>query len=238
MHEPSEVRLSDEILVLHPGILKVFVFDARIEACVILEEASRAGVGPFASDFDNSLRGGGFNPRVVLEDAANPTLGAPRLVGVAYSDAGIIFARIGERRVLAVCVDVSRFHEVLNVVSEALPRILGEWRVGPASVSQRKSAADAAEIARNYVAAVVKSVDVSVDQVTLEQSIRIWEVQGSYRTFPFARTRRFRLQLSEQNGAVLWFTSIRMPSLAPLLTGISIIFGTLLFLVWWLFLGR
>lgn len=104
-------------------------------------------------------------------------------------------------------------------------------------VASSKSAAEAAEIARNYVVALAKSPDVSIDGVTLSEAQELWEVQGSYRCMPFARSRRFQLQLRQGNGGITWFTSPPRPSLAPLVTGIGVIIGILIFMFWLFFLS-
>jgi hypothetical protein len=109
---------------------------------------------------------------------------------------------------------------------------------GPLSkpVAKTISAAEATEIARNYVSAVAKTPEVSIDEVTLQQHNRRWEIQGTYRPIPFARSRRFQLQLGSGDGEIVDFASLQRTSLAPLVTGIVVILGTLLFLVWVLFL--
>ena len=99
-----------------------------------------------------------------------------------------------------------------------------------------KSAADIAEIARSYVTAVAKTSDVSIDEVTLLESKGIWEIGGCHRSTPFTRSRRFQLQLNT-DGAVTLFVSQPGSSLAPFVAGISIIVGSLIFLIWVLYLA-
>ena len=105
-------------------------------------------------------------------------------------------------------------------------------------MTYEKSASEISSIAWKYVATLTKTPDVHIDELTLHQADGIWEVQGTYRTNPFVRSRRFELQLSSHNGAIIGFTSLQRPSLAPILTGMSIILGTLLFLVWVFFLNK
>jgi hypothetical protein len=235
---PSVARLSDAVLILHPSILRVFILEEIVDRLVIAEEAARASVEWFACDIDQSLASGSLNPAQILGSPTDLNLGAPRLVVVLYSDRAVIFARISAHRILAICTELSKFDEALQSVNRALPTLMGRSEIQYMPATNPKSAAEAAEIARNYVASVVKTPDVSVDQVTLNQSSRIWEIQGSYRSMPFARPRRFQLQLGSENGAIMEFVSTQRPSLAPLLTGITVILGTLFFLLWVLFLIR
>lgn len=241
MHQqPSAMKLTEEVLVLHPGILKVFMLEERADRFVVVEESARPGVGQLAYEVDQSLKSGALNPARILEAAAefNKNLGVPRLVGVLYGNGGVMFTYTSPYRLLAICAEASRFHEALWTVNGALPTLMGELEVGLMPVDYVKSAAEAAEIARNYVATAGKSPEVSVDEVTLNQARRMWEIRGSHRTFPFARSRRFQLQLGAQNGVVMGFVSTPKPSLAPLLTGIGVILGTLLFLALLISLNR
>ncbi len=231
-------RLSDEVLLLHPSITKAFVLEENAGRFVIVEEASRAGVGRFAWDIDQSLASGSLNPTLILDGSADLKLGVPKLVGVIYSNEAVMFTRISAHRILALCAEPYGFDEAMQNVNQALPTLMeASWaRLNP--VTNPKCAAEAAAIARNYVAAVIRTPDVSIDEVTLHQANRIWEIQGSYRSIPFARSRRFQLQLGSQDGAIIDFVSPQRPSLAPLLTGTTVILGTLFFLVWVLFLSR
>ena len=100
-------------------------------------------------------------------------------------------------------------------------------------------AAEATIIARNYVTTMARTPVVCIDEVTLHETDRTWEVRGSYRSNPFARSRSFQLQLGAENGLIMAFTpSPPGKPLAPLLTGIAVIVGALFFLAWIVFLNR
>ena len=235
---PPAPKLSDEILALHPSIAKAFILEASGDQFIIVEESTRADIGPFDYDIDLSLTSGSLNPALILDRSSDLNLGAPRLVGVLYGEEAVIFSRIGARKILAISAEPSSFDETMQSVNRILPSLIERWGTSLREDKASKSAAEAAEIARNYVAAVVKSPDVYIDEVTLDHTRRVWEIQGSYRSIPFARSRRFRLQLGCENGAIMGFFSPPRPSLVPLLTGISIILGALAFLVWLIFLTR
>jgi hypothetical protein len=222
----SVARLSDEVLVLHPSILKVFMLEERADRFVILEKATRFGVGQSAYEIDRALEGGSLNPGLILRDAGDFNLGPVKLVGVVYTNDALLFTPLGQR-ILAIYAEHSRVHEVLQRVNEALPNLMAQLGVGLMPSNLTKSAAEATAIARNYVMAMVRSPDVSVDHVSLNQASRIWEVGGAYRTFPFARSRRFKLQVDAKDGAVIGFSAIPKPSLAPVIVGIVVILGTL-----------
>lgn len=237
--QPSAAKLTDEVLDLYPSILKVFLLEARAGRLVVVEESVRPGFEVLPHDVDQALMSGTLDPLPIFDAAAqfNANLGVPKLVGILYRDTGLILAHITSFRLLAICVEVSGFHEVLQILDKALPNLMIDVQARLMPVNYVRSAAEATEIARNYVAAVGKSPEVSVDEVALNQEKRIWEIRGSHRTFPFARSRRFQLQIGTQNGVVMGFFSTPRPSLAPLLAGIIVILGTLLFLVWFLFLN-
>jgi hypothetical protein len=235
---PSVARLSDAVLKLHPSILRVFILEERTDRFVIAEEAARASGGWFARDIDQSLASGSLNALQILGGPADLILGVPKLVGVLYSNEAVIFTRVDANRILAICTEPSGFEEALQSVNRALPTLTERPELRHTPATTPKSAGEAAEIARNYVATLIKTPDVSIDEVTLNQTGRIWEIQGLYRSMPFARSRRFQLQLGSENGAIMGFVSPQRPSLAPLVTGITIILGTLFFLAWILFLIR
>jgi hypothetical protein len=130
-----------------------------------------------------------------------------------------------------------RVRQGIAYVNDALTSIAEAPLVVMMSGATPISAAVAAEIARNYVVAVTRTSDVSVDEVTLLQSNGVWAVSGCHRSTPFARSRRFQLQLNAEDGAVTFFVSAPGPSLAPLVAGISIIVSSLIFLIWLLYLA-
>jgi len=234
----SAPKLSDEVLALHPSIARAYILEANDDRFTILEESTRADIGPFDYDIDLSLTSGLLNAALILDRSSDLNLGVPKLVGVLYGDEAVMFSRIGNRKILAISAEPSDFDEAMQSVSRELPNLIERWGMSLNEIRVSKSAAEAAEIARNYVVAVVKSPDVYIDEVTLDQARRVWKIQGSYRSIPIARSRRFQLQLGSENGAVIGFFSPQRPSLAPLLTGMSIILGTLAFLVWLIFLTR
>ena len=230
-------RLIDEILLLHPSIIKVFILEERTDRFMVVEERARAGVGHFVNDIDRSLASGTLNP-ALLDNSVDLSLGPPRLVGVLYSKEGVLFSRISAQTVVAISTEPSDFDEVLQIVSRALPTLIGQSRSRSLPEANPISAAEATETARNYVAAVVKSPDISIDEATLHRDSQTWNIQGSFRSMPFARSRRFQLQLGSGNGAVVRFIVLQTTSIAPLLTGIGVIVGTLFFLIWVLSLIR
>jgi hypothetical protein len=228
----SAAWFCDEVLALHPSILKVMMLEEEADHFIIIDEAVRSGVDPLACDISQFLPGGHLSPALVLGKPDESELGVPKFLGVLYSNEAIIFARIRAHRALAVCAEPSGFEEALQKVNRALPTIINDLDARPARAVNIKSAAEVTEIARNYVANLARTPDVFIDEATLNQTNGTWKIQGSYRPNPFARTRRFQLQLGSENGAIIDFASPRRPSLAPLLTGIGIIIGTLLLVVW------
>jgi hypothetical protein len=228
----SAVWFCDEVLALDPSILKVMMLEERADHFIVIDEAVRSGVDPAACDISQFLVGGQLSPALLLRKPAESELGVPKFLGVLYSNEAIIFARISAHKALAVCAEPSGFEEALQKVNRVLPTIINDLDARSAWAVNIKSAAEVTEIARNYVANLARTLDVFIDEATLNQTNGTWEIRGSYRPNPFARTRRFQLQLGSENGAVIGFASPRRPPLAPLLTGIGIIIGTLLLVVW------
>jgi len=228
------VRLTDEVLVLHPAILKVFMLEERDGKLLVVEEAAKPGNGKLAYEIDESLRSGALTPLLVLGAATelNKSSSILKLVGFLYASGGVIFTHISEDRLLAICTDASRFHEAIQTLNGALPSIIRELAPPQRPASYVKSAEGAEEITRTYVARASKASQVSVDEVTLNQTRRMWEVHGSHRSSRLTRSRKFQLQLDAETGAIIGFTSTQKPSLAPLLAGIGVVAGTLLFLIW------
>ena len=231
-------RLSDAVLTLHPGILKVFILEETVGQFVVVEESVRSGVALNFGVIDQSLLRGSLHPAHILGGSADLNLGAPRLIGAIYGNEAVMFAGLGGKRILAISTEAARFEEALQNVSQALPVLLESPRVHATASAAPKSAAEAAEIARSYVAAVVRTPDVFVDEVALHQTDRLWEIRGTFRSNPFARSRRFQLQLGSEDGAVVAFVSLERTSLTPLIIGVMVVLGALFFLVWVLSLLR
>ncbi len=231
---PYSVRLTDEILVLHPSILKVFTLEERDGKLVVVEEAVKAGSEEVAFEIDESLKSGALTPLVILGAATefNKNSSVLELVGFLYANGGVIFAEIGETRFLAVCTTASRFHEALQTLNGSLPTLIREFTPPLTFVGYVKSAEGAEEIARTYVARVSRSPQVFLNEVTLNQLRRMWEIRGSHRSSSLSRSKQFQLQLDAETGAVIGFSSTPRGSLAPLIAGLGVVVGTLIFLVW------
>ena len=228
------MRLTEEVLALHPGILKVFMLEERDGKLLVVEETAKTGNGKLAYEIDESLRSGALTPLLILGAATefNKNSSTLKLVGFLYGNGGVIFAHITEDRLIAICTDASRFHEAMQTLSGALPSLIRELAPPLRPGGYVKSAEGAEEITRTYVARASKASEVSVDEVTLNQTRRMWEIHGSHRSSSLTRSRKFQLQLDAETGAVIGFTSTPRPSLAPLFAGIGVVVGTLLFLIW------
>ena len=228
------MRLTEEVLALHPGILKVFMLEERDGKLLVVEESAKPGNGKLAYEIDESLRSGALTPLLILGAATefNKNSSTLKLVGFLYGNGGVIFAHITEDRLIAICTDASRFHEAMQTLSGALPSLIRELAPPLRPGGYVKSAEGAEEITRTYVARASKASEVSVDEVTLNQTRRMWEIHGSHRSSSLTRSRKFQLQLDAETGAVIGFTSTPRPSLAPLFAGIGVVIGTLLFLIW------
>jgi hypothetical protein len=63
---PYSARLTEEILGLHPSILKVFMLEERGGNLFVVEEAAKPGNGNLAYEIDESLRSGALTPLLIL----------------------------------------------------------------------------------------------------------------------------------------------------------------------------
>ena len=210
------------------------MLEERDGKLLVVEETAKTGNGKLAYEIDESLRSGALTPLLILGAATefNKNSSTLKLVGFLYGNGGVIFAHITEDRLIAICTDASRFHEAMQTLSGALPSLIRELAPPLRLGGYVKSAEGAEEITRTYVARASKASEVSVDEVTLNQTRRMWEIHGSHRSSSLTRSRKFQLQLDAETGAVIGFTSTPRPSLAPLFAGIGVVVGTLLFLIW------
>lgn len=200
----------------------------------VVEEAAKPGNGNLAYEIDESLRSGALTPLLILGVATefNKNTSKLKLVGFLYANGGVIFTQITEERLLAICTETSHFHEAMQTLNGTLPSLIRELATPPTPAGYVKSAENAEAIARTYVARASKSSQVLVEEVTLNQTRHMWEIRGSHRSSPLSRSKKFQLQLEAETGAVIGFASTSRPSLAPLLAGIGVVVGTLLFLIW------
>jgi stage V sporulation protein SpoVS len=228
------VKLTEEVLVLHPGILKAFMLQERGGKLVVVEEAAKPGDGGLAYEIDESLESGALTPLLILGAAVefNKNSNPLRLVGFLYGNGGVMFTYVSEDRLLAICTEASRFPEAMQTVNGALPGLIRELEVTLKPAGHVKSAVEAEQITRTYVARATKSSQVFVDEINLNQTRSMWEIHGSHRSSTLTRSRKFQLQLDAETGAVMAFASTPKPSLAPIYAGIGVVIGTLLFLVW------
>ena len=210
------------------------MLEERDGKLLVVEEAAKPGNGKLAYEIDESLRSGALTPLLILGAATefNKNSSILKLVGFLYANGAVFFVHISEDRLLAICTDASRFHEAMQTLNGALPSLIRELAPHLRSAGYVKSAEGAEEITRTYVARASKASEVSVDEVTLNQTRRMWEIHGSHRSSALTRSRKFQLQLDAETGAVIGFTSTPRPSLAPLFAGVGVVVGTLLFLIW------
>ena len=210
------------------------VLEQRTNHFEVLEARTRANMNPFEGTVTQALS---FpNQTTVLSKSTRLSPGAPELLGVLYGSDGVMFSRIDANTVLAISAEPSGFDEALQIVNQALPRLLRNRPFRLASTSEPISAADATEIARRYLTALVECSDVTIDSAILRSDSRSWEIEGTFRSMPLAPSRRFIIQLHSITGAVVGYSSTPKQSLAPVITGICVIILALFFVVWLLFL--
>ncbi len=234
------MSLTDQVLALHEGIAEAFILEEKAGHLIVLEESSRDKAATLSNIIGETTENAALGPALILGAATqfSKIPGSLRLVGILYGDAGIILTYIGENKVLAISTETSSFPGTMQLVNDALPSLIKELEAEGKPYGAVKSAAEAEEIARNYVANATKSSRVSVTEVTYHAANRRWEVHGTCRSSALTPSKDFHVELNGDGGAVVSFRSSSPSSvmfsleIVALIAGLSlaawIIYATLL----------
>ena len=203
------MSLTEHVLALHEGIAEAFILEERAGHLVVLEEATRDRAATHSNIIGESTENAALGPALIL-GAANQfsrTPGSMRLVGILYGDVGIILTYFGENKLLAISTETSTFSTTMQLVNDALPGLVKDLETPGLTHGAVKSAADAGEIARTYVAKAGNSSRITVDEVNYRAVNHRWEVRGKYRSSLMAQKKDFQVELDGDSGAIVSFRS-------------------------------
>jgi hypothetical protein len=192
------MKLTDRILALHDGIREVLILEDRSGHLVVAEEASKGQPMFLTRSIDRMTINGIVAPQLILGAAEQFTKspGSLRFVGIMYEEAGIIFASLPEDRLLAISTDARSLSAGMQAVNDALPSLTKSFEGGKSG--SVKSALDAGETAKAYVAKTTGSSTTRVDEITYDPHNQRWEVQGSYRPWPLSLSKRYQVEFEEE----------------------------------------
>jgi len=185
--------LARSVLALHEGIREVFVLEEGAGQYVVVEEATRGGLSLLSESLHEVRKHAHLIPALILGGAAQFTgdSNGLKLMGILYQNGGVIFTRLGEKKILALSTSPESLYSVMEKVNGSLPGLLERESGERAPVV--KSAAEADDIARSYLASRLRG-SIFVDDV-------------SYRSSRWAYSKRFQVELDADTGSVLRFAS-------------------------------
>ncbi len=203
------MSLTEHVLALHEGIAEALILEERAGHLVVVEEATRDKAATLSNLIDETTENAALGPALILGAATqfSKTPGSLKLVGILYGDAGIILTYFGENKLLAISTETSSFSSTMQLVNDALPSLIKELETGSKTLGAVKSATEAGEIARAYVANARKSSRISVDEITYHAANHRWEVHGTYRSWLVTPSKDFQVELDGDEGAILSFRS-------------------------------
>jgi len=145
---------------------------------------------------------------MIIIGAAGQFSGKPtKLVGLEYENLGLVFAPFDETRSLALSTGAKCLHEVMQVTSEALPRLKELALEAPKKVSVVTSAVQAEECARGLLAGKLPpSARIRVNEVAFRAADQRWEVHGSCQSQPWTISRRFQVEVDSSDGSIKKFS--------------------------------
>lgn len=227
------MKLTEEVLVLHPSIQKAFILEERAGKLFAVEEASRVNGKPLAEDIDEALSDGTLTPALLIGAATqfSKYSNTLKFVSVLYETGGVMFTTISETRLLAIATEPSGFHQALENVSKSLPDLIKRRESGKRQPGTVKSAAEAEDIAKTYVTRAGNASNVSIEEVAFNEATGRWDVQGSYHR-SLAGSKKFHVELDAEQGAVMGFASTPDLASATRYVEIAAILGGLSLLAW------
>jgi hypothetical protein len=233
------LRLAEEVLALHDGIREVFILEERGGRFLVTDEAARGDTKMLSSKIDLVGLNAPLAPAVILGAATQfgGEPAPPSVIGILYNKGGIVFSQLEENRLLAVSTSPAGLYNVMETLNGALPGLIGEHAFGAKAESVVKSAADAENIARYYVAGRTGgSAHIVVDGVSYQGANRRWEVKGAYRAIGGIRSKHFQLEVDGDDGSVMKFASSNSSGLpVTLIVELVSLVAAIGLLGWWIY---
>lgn len=231
------MKLTEKVLALHDGIRQVLILEERSGLFIVAEKATKNEVSSSPDTLDGTVETGALAPALILGAAAqfDKSPGSLKLVGILYRDEGIMLTYIDESKVLEICTEPSSLYDGMRAVNEALPGLVKQLETGGKTGGAIKSANEAEDIARNYVAKTRKSTRVFINAVTHRPADNRWEIQGVYSPSRLSLSKDFQVELDAEDGAINSFLSSPSSSGALFAAGLIALLGSLSLLAWLLY---
>jgi len=199
-------KLAEYILTIHNGISEVFILEEKAGENVVIDEAVRKGPTLFADQVGKGRRFTSLAPLMIIGSAGQMSeAGEPKLTGILYDHAGAIFAPLSEKRILAISTSSESFYDAMQSVDKALPEILQEQRLAPIESAAVKSAPEAEDVARYFLANKLPYAIVLVHEISCRRADQLWDVKGSYRLPDWKFLKSFRVEIDAQTGDIMGF---------------------------------
>jgi hypothetical protein len=205
-NERQTLKLAESLLTLHDGISEVFILEERAGKHIVIDEAVRKGPTLFADQIDRTRGFTSLAPLIIIGSAGQlGEAGEPKLAGIAYDRAGAIFAPLSGKMMLAISTSTESFYDAMQAVDKALPEILQEQRIAPSESAAVKSAPEAEDNARHFLASKLPYAIVLVHEISCRRTDQLWDIKGSYRLPDWKYLKQFRIEIDAQAGNIMGF---------------------------------
>jgi hypothetical protein len=205
-NERRQTKLAEYLLTIHDGISEVFILEEKAGENVVIDEAIRKGPTLFADQVGRGRRFASLAPLLILGSAGQMNeAGEPKLTGILYDRVGAIFAPLSGKRILAISTSPESFYDAIQLVDKALPEILQEQRLAPSESVAVKSAPEAEDVARHFLASKLPYAIVLVHEISYRRPDQLWDVKGSYRLPEWKFLEPFRVEIDAQTGDTMGF---------------------------------
>jgi hypothetical protein len=230
------MRLADSILALHEQILEVYVLEERDGQNVVIDEASKSGASLLADGMNQMGRNAPLSPSIILGAASQILQGSrpTKLVGILYLGGGVVLSPIDENRVLIASTTPSSLFEVMERITEFLPRIT---RSGLSATMNMVSSASQAE--ERVIAFLTNRshhhpiTSIRIDEVAYVNAEQLWNVNGSLQGR--VRRKQFHLEMDGRDGSIVRFSSPSSTHLGMILIEVACLLAAAILLVWILY---
>ena len=201
------MKLAESILAVHEEILEVYILEERDGRHIITDEASKSGATLLAGVMEQMGRNAPLSPTIILGAAGQIIREMPtRLVGILYGGGGVILSPISEGSLAMLSTSSSSLFNVMQKLSEALPKILKQ-SIG--ELNAVNSASDAEDLVTTFLArrAGGSSARVRVDEVSYQAVDGFWKINGYLQSRGWQKE-RFHAEVNAQDGSILKYSSV------------------------------
>jgi hypothetical protein len=203
------VKLTDEVLALHDGIRQVLILEDRNGEFVVTEKATKYEISKSPYDLEEATENAKLAPALILGAAGQfqRIPGSLKLVGILYRNEGRMLTYLDEGRLLEIHTEPSSLYDAMRMVNETLPNLIKEHGIRTKGQGAIKSAAEAENIARTFIARTKRSTRVLINAISFRATDSRWEVKGYYSSTRLSRSKDFQLEMAAEDGTIVSFLS-------------------------------